>query len=31
VVATNTGLSVPFMVTEVVPLDVPDLFASPEA
>jgi len=30
-VATNTGLSVPFMVTEVVPLDVPDLFASPEA
>jgi hypothetical protein len=31
VVATNTGLSVPFSVTEVVPLDVPDLFASPEA
>jgi len=31
VVATNTGLSVPFAVTEVVPLEVPDLFASPEA
>jgi hypothetical protein len=31
VLATDTGLSVPFTVTEVVPLDVPDLFASPEA
>lgn len=31
VVATNTGLSVPFMVTEVVDLGVPDIFASPEA
>jgi hypothetical protein len=31
IVATNTGLSVPFMVTEVVDLGVPDIFASPEA
>jgi hypothetical protein len=31
VFATNTGLSVPFEVTEAVPVDVPDLFASPEA
>lgn len=28
--ATDTGLSVPFMVTEPVVLDVPDLFATPE-
>lgn len=31
VVATNTGLAVSFSVTEVVDLEVPDLFASPEA
>jgi hypothetical protein len=31
VVATNTGLSVAFAVTEPVDLDVPDIFASPEA
>jgi hypothetical protein len=30
VLATDTGLSVPFTVTDVVPLDVPDLFATPE-
>jgi hypothetical protein len=30
VLATDTGLSVPFTVTEVVPLEVPDLFATPE-
>jgi hypothetical protein len=30
VLATDTGLSVSFMVTEVVPLEVPDLFATPE-
>ncbi len=31
VVATNSGLAVGFMVTEAAELDVPDLFASPEA
>lgn len=31
VVATDTGLSVPFAVVERVEVDVPDIFASPEA
>jgi hypothetical protein len=31
IVATDSGLMVPFMVTEVVDLGVPDIFASPEA
>ncbi len=31
VVATTSGLAVGFMVTEAVEIDVPDIFASPEA
>jgi hypothetical protein len=31
VLATDTGLMVPFMVNERVEVDVPDIFASPEA
>ncbi|HYJ12300.1 MAG TPA: hypothetical protein VEW66_01820, partial [Thermomicrobiales bacterium] len=30
VLATDTGLNVPFMITEPAVLDVPDLFATPE-